>query len=161
MIKGSIKVNKHFIKNNSCYVKLSRKDGSFAAYTIIDIDDMEKVLKRRWSLDSKGYVQSRLVNDSVKLHSFILEIKYIDHIDRNKLNNRKCNLRHCSPSEQQHNRGKFKNNTTGIKGISMQINSAGNKRWYASIRIRGIFYQKNCKTKKQAILQRKEWEKLI
>jgi len=42
----------------------------------------------------------------------------IDHKNKNKLDNRRCNLRVCTNSENQMNRGKTKANTTGYKGVN-------------------------------------------
>lgn len=42
----------------------------------------------------------------------------IDHINENKSDNRISNLRHASRSENMFNRGKNKNNTSGVKGVS-------------------------------------------
>lgn len=41
----------------------------------------------------------------------------IDHIDGNGLNNKWDNLRPATMSQNQHNRGKGKNNTSGYKGV--------------------------------------------
>lgn len=46
----------------------------------------------------------------------------IDHKNRNKLDNRRSNLRFCTPSENFCNSGKQKNNTTGFKGVYRQPN---------------------------------------
>jgi len=44
--------------------------------------------------------------------------KYIDHIDRNKLNNKLCNLRWVTASENNYNKDEYKvSNKTGYKGI--------------------------------------------
>jgi hypothetical protein len=42
----------------------------------------------------------------------------VDHINQNKSDNRICNLRNASRSENMFNRGKNKNNTSGVKGVS-------------------------------------------
>ena len=44
--------------------------------------------------------------------------KVIDHIDNNPANNNIKNLRWATQKENQYNRGKYKNNTTGYKGVS-------------------------------------------
>jgi len=41
----------------------------------------------------------------------------IDHRNKDKLDNRRCNLRVCTNSENQMNRGKTRANTTGFKGV--------------------------------------------
>jgi len=61
---------------------------------------------------------------------------YVDHIDGNKLNNSLSNLRWATPVENQRNRGKQTNNTSGYKGVTFdkargrwraQINTGNNK----------------------------------
>jgi hypothetical protein len=60
--------------------------------------------------------------------------EFIDHIDRDPMNNRINNLRACSPNENRQNVGPQKRNTSGYKGVSW------NKRdnlWQAMISING------------------------
>ena len=42
----------------------------------------------------------------------------VDHIDENKANNNVKNLRWATVQENQSNQGKYKNNTSGFKGVS-------------------------------------------
>jgi len=44
----------------------------------------------------------------------------IDHINKNTLDNRRCNLRVCTNSENQMNRGKTRSNTSGYKGVNLE-----------------------------------------
>ena len=56
----------------------------------------------------------------------------IDHINENKSDNRICNLRHASRSENMFNRGKNKNNTSGMKGVTF---CKGTGMWRAKMMI--------------------------
>lgn len=56
----------------------------------------------------------------------------IDHINENKSDNRIANIRIASRSENMFNRGKNKNNTSGIKGVTF---CKATRRWRAQITI--------------------------
>ena len=76
---------------------------------IIDEDDYERASRYNWRYEwSTGYISGRINNRYVLLHRFILNLTdpkiYTDHINRNKLDNRKCNLRKCTPAENSRNR---------------------------------------------------------
>ena len=47
----------------------------------------------------------------------------VDHIDRNKTNNMFNNLRWCTSSENNRNKTKATNNTSGVQGIDKYRNS--------------------------------------
>lgn len=57
---------------------------------------------------------------SLLMHRVIMNFpnKSIDHINRNSLDNRKCNLRICTHSQNNANAVIRKNNTSGLKGVS-------------------------------------------
>ena len=58
----------------------------------------------------------------------------IDHIDGNRSNNAIENLRPATSSQNKHNAGKRKNNTSGFKGVSWRKDK---DRWQAIIGING------------------------
>lgn len=58
----------------------------------------------------------------------------IDHIDRDKQNNRITNLRDVVPSENQHNRGGQVNNLSGARGVSWCNRTL---KWVAQLTVRG------------------------
>ena len=75
--------------------------------------------------DADGYIVIRLSGKLYRAHRLAwLFINgdwppfHLDHIDCNRENNRASNLRPCSRSENQCNRGKPKNNTSGFKGVT-------------------------------------------
>lgn len=68
------------------------------------------------------------------MHRFITNCPFgmeIDHRDGNKLNNQKCNLRICTPTQNKRNIKKQSNNKAGYKGVSY----FGNKYIRATISI--------------------------
>lgn len=73
----------------------------------------------------------------------------IDHVDNDRLNNQKDNLRLCSGGDNMCNRGKQSNNKTGYKGV-FNSNSLSSP-WFAQIRInRKQIYLGRYKTKESA-----------
>ena len=57
-----------------------------------------------------------------------------DHIDKNTLNNRKSNLRTATHSQNNHNRGPYKTNSSGHKGVQLHKRTG---QWRAVIRCEG------------------------
>lgn len=72
--------------------------------TIIDDDDYAIVSRYKWSINEKGYVVGGPYR---KLHKLLIQNvpngMQIDHINRNKLDNRKKNLRIVTPQENRCN----------------------------------------------------------
>lgn len=92
----------------------------------IDTDDYDKVKELCWHKSYYGYLESRdrNLNKIIKMHKIILPIKEgengleIDHINRNKLDNRKENLRIVTRSINNLNQGPRRDNATGVKGVA-------------------------------------------
>ncbi len=91
-------------------------------YTIIDSEDYERVKQHCW-YEREGYVKARcrdISSKRVSLHRLILNPsgnKEVDHVDGDKLNNKKGNLRECTRAENTKNKGLAKNNKTGCSGV--------------------------------------------
>lgn len=93
------------------------------------------------------------------MHSIIMgkrkDKKEIDHINRNKLDNRRENLRFVDKSQNVRNQIKAnKRSKTGIRHICW---SPRYKRYILQIRIRGKLFTKGFKTLKEAISKKKEF----
>lgn len=73
----------------------------------VDDEDFEYLKQLRWRLGTKGYAESSIKNRTVLMHRLILKQSsnmITDHIDHNKLNNQKYNLRICTIAENNRNR---------------------------------------------------------
>jgi hypothetical protein len=110
---------------------------------IIDSVDAERILRHKWRLASRGYAaRNRHIADgpgphAVKMHQEILQAPAgtePDHINRNGLDNRRCNLRVATRSQNSCNRRIRTDNRSGFRGVSREI---GRQRWRATIRIDG------------------------
>lgn len=62
----------------------------------------------------------------------------IDHLNRNRLDNRRQNLRITGPSDNSQNKSVSKNNTTGFMGVERK---KGNSKWSARIHKDHVEYQ--------------------
>ena len=80
--------------------------------------------------------------------------KCIDHINRDRLDNRLCNLRWATLLENQQNKGMFKNNNSGEKNICYYKKD---DRWVFRKCINKITICKFFKTKEEAIEFKKEY----
>lgn len=84
---------------------------------------------RMISIDGKEYRAHRLI--FLYHHGYLPDM--LDHIDRNRLNNRIENLRESNPLDNQRNKNKQKNNTSGINGVHWDKRR---RKWIASVSIK-------------------------
>lgn len=94
---------------------------------LIELDDVdyEWASQWNWQLSGRGYVYRSLKrNVNVCLHieilkrmGFDMSNKEGDHIDRDKNNYRRSNLRPCTTTQNLCNKDKQCNNTSGYKGV--------------------------------------------
>jgi len=87
---------------------------------LIDSEDYELISKCLWHESSSGYAVSS-VKPRIWMHKLIMghEVSFllVDHINRNKLDNRKRNLRHCTHSQNQMNKQVSKGKSSKYKGV--------------------------------------------
>lgn len=101
-------------------------------YALVDDEDFDRVSKLCWHMDDKGYARTtfrvRLFGEkertrAIRMHRFVLREEkgiWIDHRNRNRLDNQKNNLRICNPSLNKANGKVYKNNRLGVKGVRRQ-----------------------------------------
>lgn len=115
--------------------------------TFVDDDIYECYKDYKWSLDGKGYpkvtvpsLTNRSGYTTLKLHRLITKPKsgeQVDHINGNKLDNRRSNLRLCNNSQNQMNQSKKKGVfRSDYKGVCWKKQQG---KWYARI---GVNYKR-------------------
>lgn len=99
----------------------------------LDRQDAHLLTIAHWHI-VRGYVQTTMDGKTVWLHSLVLgpleEGKVADHENLDGLDNRRKNLRPATRGQNNMNRTKRKDNTSGYKGVYF-CNQAG--RWRAEI----------------------------
>lgn len=112
------------INGDYAEIVLRDKNCNEVCRAIIDVDDIWKVKEYRFRLSSDGYVRTK--RNTLFIHRIILDCPQgmvVDHINGNKLDNRKYNLRICSQATNACNRTVLgKNNTSGYKGVNVLKN---------------------------------------
>ena len=102
-----------------------------------DLEDLPLIESRSWYRDKDGYLVSCYFFNGrrrfVRFHRIVMKAKpgqFIDHINKDRADNRKCNLRCCRRAENDRNRGIYATNTSGVTGV--YFDKQRNK-WVASI----------------------------
>lgn len=98
------------------------------ARAIVDPEDYNRLSQYKWYLSSSGYAVRTVYKDDgirwmgkMPMHREIMGNPpygvYVDHINHNRLDNRRSNLRLCTPQENSLNRSLNRNNTLGFRGV--------------------------------------------
>jgi len=120
--------------------KIPLTQGKFA---LVDDEDYETLMQWKWHID-QGYAKRGECIDKTRgarkyrivlMHRKIMntpESMDVDHIDHNKLNNQKANLRNVTKSQNNMNRKSEEGSTSKYKGVFW---NRGKGRWTAKIGI--------------------------
>jgi hypothetical protein len=103
---------------------------------IIDTEDIELLRPYKWYKNTAQYIQARVKDvGQVYLHRFIMgndnPLK-IDHINRNRFDNRKANLRFCTDIQNSMNKRGNLNGSSIYKGVCWHKDT---RKWLANIMI--------------------------
>lgn len=124
-----------------------------------DLEDYKLVKPYCWCLSNNGYVVSGSDKNLKLLHRLITNCTpnmVVDHINHNKIDNRKDNLRVCMQNENMRNCVISKNNSSGTTGVA--FDKQRNK-WIASIMVnRKMIYLGRYKNIEDAVKARKNAE---
>lgn len=102
-------------------------------FTMVDLVDYREVGFYKWGLVAGKYA-GRWTNEGVVyLHRAICKAQpgqEVDHINDNKLDNRRANLRLCTRSQNEGHKRISRRNTSGYKGVSFNKRE---QKWVANI----------------------------
>lgn len=110
---------------------------------LVDDVDFEWLNQWKWCMQSSGYAcrfdysEGSNPGKMILMHRLLLkpsEGLVVDHINRDKLDNRRDNLRIVSHSQNHLNSGLFKHNTSGYKGVTWDKERG---KWKAQIKWNG------------------------
>lgn len=128
-------------------------------YMLCDTEDWGKLKNHYWSICPTGYAASGTSKRGrIFFHKEVTNTtsEIIDHINMNKLDNRKCNLRIADKKINSINRGLQSNNKTGYKGV---YHDKRYGTWNARVTVSGkTIHLGTFSTKEEAIAARRAGE---
>lgn len=103
-----------------------------------NLDDFDKIKEYYWRTDRKGYLITDDFNNNgqkIKMHRLIMSCSYgdgkiVDHMNFNKKDNRKENLRLVTPMQNSQWQRLRPTNTSGVTGVG---NAGYGNKWIAYI----------------------------
>lgn len=106
---------------------------------IVDDIDFCRFGQFRWCLCGPGYAGRSMPKSKtmVLMHRLVIGAgkgEIVDHINGNKLDNRRSNLRICNSQQNIVNSKIYKTNSSGYRGVSWD---AGSRKWRAAICVNG------------------------
>ena len=113
------------ILNNIAIIITKDKKNNINGKFLIDINDIEKIKNFKWTLlknqNGDNYCRCNENHNCILLHRLLMNVhdrnKFVDHINGNSFDNRKCNLRIVTNQQNQfnsHNKGSGNNNRKGV-----------------------------------------------
>lgn len=122
------------------------KQGAIKGKALIDLDDVDKCKRFKWGMYSNGYFYGNINKIlRIRLHRFVLGLddwninNEVDHINRNRADNRKSNLRIVNRSDNNKNRDKSYSKTVNMNNDNVYFDKKRN-RYYGQYNYQKITY---------------------
>lgn len=115
-----------------------RKGGEIVGYALVDDCDAY-LAERRWRTNARGYAIRREGSSSQFMHRVIMGLERgnpltVDHINRDKLDNRRANLRIVTLAQNQQNVASQRGSMSRYRGVSWD---SERQRWIAAVWVDG------------------------
>lgn len=143
-------LNEYFIDGGTAHIRIHGVFGEWFE-TLVDADDIHLIDLPgiRWRATPSGYerrnyVTARYERRLLRMHRVITGVEdglEVDHKNNDAFDNRRCNLRPATPSQNQANRHALPRNTSGYRGVTF-VKKVSN--WQASIKHNGYRYHLGC-----------------
>lgn len=112
------KYNQYAISGDNVIVQYNNCDDVF----LCDREDWLLAMIHNWVRGKDLYPVARMPQGkNIRFHQLVMKVKqgnYVDHIDRNRANNKRNNLREVNPKESAKNKSMKSDNTSGCCGVS-------------------------------------------
>jgi hypothetical protein len=119
---------------------LELSNGGFA---LVDDDDFARLSQWKWTRTHAGYAVRKVKVDGkrkqVWMHRDVAKTpdgKVTDHINGNRLDNRKENLRVCTTSQNKMNGNSYRGSYSQFKGVTYRKDKPDHP-WQARVRVEG------------------------
>lgn len=130
------------LPDGAARLPLYRRDGSIRTYAVVDAADAEWASQWRWRFSNGYAVRNAQVAGRwgiVELHRELLGLTHGDgmegdHIDRDKLNCRRSNLRALPEGANSQNLPSHRDSTSKHRGVCWDKRTG---KWFARVRIDG------------------------
>jgi len=125
--------NEIIVEGDIAKIALYTVRSEFITYSIIDAADVDLVKDMKWGI-AMGYVRCRTPKP-IFLHKYLMgeSSLFVDHINGDRLDNRRGNLRFANNAENMRNRTKLPaHNASGVIGVGWYKKTG---RWKARITV--------------------------
>ena len=110
---------------------------------IVDGKYYRRLRQHSWCYQSPGYAASRINGQLVLMHRLVMGLAtgrtplQVDHRNRDRLDNRRRNLREAGQSDNLMNAGRRSDNSSGYRGVFWH---SGGRKWMAQLKYKGRTY---------------------
>jgi hypothetical protein len=150
--KSAVRIEDCILNDLEARIPLWGKGGIIKGWALIDREDLEWLYQWSWNLDNTTGYATRPVylgggknngkHRTISMHRQILGLsvgdrRYVDHINGDKLDNRKANLRIVTPQQSAQNTSPRRNSSSKYRGVTWRKEK---NKWAAQAQLGGKNY---------------------